>query len=237
MNKKILFIIIILAIFAFIFSLYFFQDNSNNLPSDKQQNGDNQNVIENGIEFEDVNSTITESTEIEGWKNYVDEVFGFSISYPKDWFSDRYSMNKVILFGEQNYVDVKNESGVMEKQLIMKIGLTAKIYNNVSELWQNEEEKLNLEDWLNKNYLPLSEGEVLEPFIFGTGDYSGFLLKKEKGVGVIKLIDIVYVQNGNLIYELTSNVPGISTSSFPTTYDYDEVFNKMIETFKFIEKQ
>ena len=54
---------------------------------------------------------------------------------------------------------------------------------------------------------------------------------------LFRSIPSVFIQRDNAIYEIEGEVPALSTSGefFPTEYNYNEVFNQILSTFRFLE--
>ncbi len=156
------------------------------------------------------------------WETYINEEHGFEVRHPKDWIVKE---NVGINFGEEKEV---------EEAKIFKIGFTVNHYQDKSELWGNEEESLSLDDWVSKTFEPLQEGESIKNIIFGEDDYKGVSVEKYKAVGVIAIVPYIFTQRGESIYEIIGEVPTLPTSLVPTDYDYYEVFNQILSTFRFL---
>lgn len=175
----------------------------------------------------------TEAEEIIVWNLYRDFVLGFSIDYPSDWNYKEDAFTGEISFGQEKDVDVEVLNGKNESLKIFKAGFTLKIYENKESLPGNPE-GLSLDDWIFNNFLPLEGDEVKEEIIFGVGDYSGILLKKYKSLGINKLVTFVFAKNNEKIFELRGEIPVLATINIPTEYDYENVFDIMLSTFKFV---
>lgn len=173
----------------------------------------------------------TISEETASWKVYKNDEYGFGVKYPRDWTVKEDTLANEINFGERELV-----TGVGgEKIIIEKIGFSVGLYRNVGELWGNKEEQLSLENWVSKIFLPLETGEVEESIIFGIGNYKGVLVKKFKSVGVIQLVTRIFVQKNGSIYEIKGEIPTPASVDFPTEYNYEETFNQMLSTFRFLQ--
>lgn len=165
------------------------------------------------------------------WQTYRNEEYGFEVKYPRDWTVKEDTLANEINFGERGLV-----TGVGgEKIIIEKIGFSVGLNRNVGELWGNKEEQLSLENWISKTFLPLEAGEVKEFTTFGIGNYKGVLVKKFKSVGVIRLITRIFAQKNSFIYEIKAEVPTPATVDLPTKYNYEETFNQILSTFRFLD--
>ena len=160
------------------------------------------------------------------WLDYWNEEYEFKVDYLSNWFVRESTSTKEVYFGERK--NIRNKE-------VEKIGFTVRFYSNTSKLPGNEA-NLSLEEWISKNFLPLQNGEIKETITFGKDNYTGILLKKYKGVGVIKLTPSVYTIRNGSIFEIISEVPTLETKDFPTGYNYDGIFDRMLSAFQFIER-
>ena len=171
------------------------------------------------------------------WNIHRDEEWGFVVKYPNDWIVKKDKLENKVNFGEEKEMKVEISEGKYEKMNLFKIGCTVGFYRNISELWKNKEERLSLEDWISKTFLPLRKGETIDSVTFGVENYEGLLVEKFKEVGIIKIIPRIFIQKNGTIYEIRGEVPALPTTGefFPTEHSYDKVFNQMLSTFKFIK--
>jgi len=168
------------------------------------------------------------------WKTYRNGEYGYEIKYPEDWTFKEAKSIKTVTFGE--------EREVKPSESIFKPAVRVTFYQDACELWENEEQCLPLEDWLewfSKIFPPLGkEGETIESTTFGVDNYKGILVKEYRPIDIpeyMKLITVVYCQKNGMIYEIGHVIVSSVRLDFPTKYNYDEVLNQMLSTFRFIE--
>lgn len=169
------------------------------------------------------------SDETAGWKTYRDEEYGFEIKYPKDWVVKKDALNNEIILGEEKEITVDGQ-----EMKLFKDGFTVIFYQDKSKLFGNKG-NLILEEWIQKEFQPLEEGESIKNFVFGTDNYKGTRVEKYKSVGIIKIVPHIFIQHGSAIYEIQGEVPSLPTIKefFPTEYNYDIIFEQILSTFKF----
>ncbi|MBM3257617.1 MAG: hypothetical protein FJZ05_00065 [Candidatus Nealsonbacteria bacterium] len=180
---------------------------------------------------------------ISDWKTYKNEEYGFEVKYPQDWFVEGYASN--VVFGEKKTVEVEIIPGEYQNTPLSEIGFSVRIFPNIEAffnyLWVGKKgltfEKItSLNDWALKidEILDKENGEEIVPFSFGINNYKGFKVTLYKELGVPSLFHQIVVQNNGFIYNIQDRVRTAQSAGF-TKYNYDEVFNQILSTFKFLD--
>ncbi len=156
------------------------------------------------------------------WKVYKNEEYDFQIRYPQQWEvkESKKGFNEVS-FGERKEVDGKE---------LFNSGLKVTYYEDHNKL-PSPQGVDSLEDWIGKKYLPLKEGETKKSVKVGLNDYDATLVESYKSVGVTKLVTNHFLENEG-IYRIQGHVSSMTTQYFPTEFDYEKVFDRMLSTFK-----
>ena len=141
MNTKIIYTILAVVAVA-IFGYYFI----NNQTPDSQLPINNSNTYK--VPNEPVLNEPDDPSSLvsgDGYRTYTSDAYGFSIDYPKDWYRsvNKYSVSLSLASPErQSALDVGTINRVCD--------ICIKVYNSAEELPNNQDSKLNFEDWISQ---------------------------------------------------------------------------------------
>ncbi|MDO8490078.1 MAG: PsbP-related protein [bacterium] len=157
--------------------------------------------------------TQTPKDETSNLKTYSNSDLKYSIKYPTDWILDAQYINDGTLF----LLTKQRKQNLDAEKIARVFDVSIKVYKSSAELPNNEIKKLSFENWIKQEADSYGFIQRKSIVVDGTSGYQGI----GSGDGESYL---VFVQKGNLIYQLET---GDTTK--PT-----ETEQKVIDSFKFL---
>ncbi len=155
-------------------------------------------------------TTTTDATA--GWKTYTNSKNAYSIKYPADWLLDTQYIKDNTLY----LLTRERKQKIDANEIVRMFDVSVTVYQNASELPNNETKKLNFENWIKQEADHYGFIQRKSIIVDGVNGYQG--ISTSEGTSYI-----IMVQKGALIYEIDA-----ADTDIPTGTQL-----KVINTFKF----
>jgi len=155
------------------------------------------------------------------WKTYRNEEYGFEIKYPTNWSVKKEGLGSVV----SEFVTKQ-----IEPLAQIKFVSSEDPAKTVSIIISNNSKGYSLEAWIRI----YQETSPVGPSFLGQVDE--FTIDENKGIKgwfgcCMTYKQTVFLTKGNKTYQIEGGIRDLKTG----TYNYEEVFNQMLSTFRFLE--